>query len=99
MTVDELIAEMPKDGWRLFGKRLRRVCEGGIACCPITSGVRGRAPSASAFGWHEAGADIGLSVDDVNLVVDAADGYEDLPAVAALRARLLAAVGLKEPTP
>lgn len=94
MTIDDVIAEMPKDGWELVeGRYLRR-----SHCCPITSGPCG-CVGADLSRAETIGVLAGLSKDDTLRVMATADKvtisshYDP-----ALRARLLAAVGLKEPT-
>lgn len=102
MTIDDLIAEMPKDGWAISWGRLRKFAvtqDGEVTCCPITCGLRGLPPTPSHSPSIVA-RKLDISFSDMDVILDAADGWNlHWSEVASVRARLLAAVGLTEVAP
>jgi hypothetical protein len=89
MTLDEFLVklrETPRD-WYMNGFGIRG---GNCCCCPIT-GCSSYGPRP-AWDFHIVSRELGLSVDDMYAIADAADcrgGHNP-----ALRAQLLAACGL-----
>lgn len=95
MTIADVIAQMPKDGWYLWlGEKLRRrPADGRPLQCPLSS----LADLSHIHAFDVAGAlDIdGYLAATIIAAADLAPTGEDV--VTQTRARLLAAVGLTEP--
>ena len=92
MTIDELIARLPRDGWRLVQSTIRRrvECE-----CPLAFVANRECSPDSLVGGYRGTHLLGMTWQDAIEVIDAADnatGHDP-----ALRARLLAACGLSPP--
>lgn len=98
MTIDEFLVRLEAVDRQWWGKRespwirTKTPKDSDTYCCPLTA-VAGLPKVGD---WKKAGELLGLSMDDTKAIVSAADNREGHDP--ALRARLLAAVGLKEPT-
>lgn len=86
MTIEEFLGKLPKDGWYLSGRQIRRH----DGCCPIE--YVGDLRMGEAF---RSAAKLGLSTDDKFAIMYAADGT-GAEGYKVLRQRLLEACGLVE---